>query len=588
MAQDPIHSRRDFLKGLTVSALAAATGISLSACDDDDNNDNASGNGEQTAPTIDYTAGVASGDPLTDRVILWTRTLPADLDTVSEVTGTWEMAADEAFSQIVSQGDFQTSAARDFTVKVDAAGLSAGQTYYYRFKVGAQTSPVGRTKTLPTGNISQAKFALFSCSNYPAGYFHVYQLAAQDDYDAVLHVGDYIYEYGVGEYASQDAEALGRVVDPPTELFSLDDYRRRYAQYRSDPDLQALHAKVPWIVVWDDHEVANNAYATGAENHDPSEGDFASRRADAVQAYYEWLPIRQQEADNPLQIYRRFAYGDLLTLHMLDTRLIARDEQLALTDPDFASKVIAPDRQLLGEAQMNWLVTGMQSSTATWEVLGQQVIMGRVVIPQSILANALNADGTPNAEGFNAALTAYMTALQTPEAARSAEQQALLDPTQNPLVPYNPDAWDGYFAARETILNAAAQQAKNLVVLSGDSHNSWGLNLATYGSDGTDGVPAGVEFAGTSVSSPGFEGPESFALSATDAAQLAAALTQIVPGLEYANLYHRGFVKVTFTQEHAEAEYIHVDTVKASSYQAPDELAKTLRVQVNSNVLSTA
>mgnify|MGYP006272221931 CR=1 FL=1 len=588
MAQDPNHSRRDFLKGLTASAFAAATGIALSACDDDDNEDNGSPTADQASPAITYTSGVASGDPLNDRVILWTRTLPAAVETVTEVTGRWEIAADEAFAQVISQGDFQTSAAQDFTVKVDATGLSAGNTYYYRFQVGTQTSPVGRTKTLPTGNISQAKFALFSCSNYPAGYFHVYQLAAQDDYDAVLHVGDYIYEYGAGGYASQDAEALGRVVEPPTELFSLADYRRRYAQYRSDPDLQALHAKVPWIVVWDDHEVANNAYVTGAENHDPSEGDFASRRAAAVQAYHEWLPIRAPDAANLLQIYRRFAYGDLLTLHMLDTRLLGRDQQLSLTDPDFASKVADPDRQLLGEAQMDWLLTGLQTSTATWEVLGQQVIMGRVVIPQSILAAALNADGTPNPEGFDAALSAYLTALQTPAAARSEQQQALVNPNQNPLAPYNPDAWDGYFAARETILNAAAQQAKNLVVLSGDSHNSWGLNLATYGSDGTDGVPAGVEFAGTSVSSPGFEGPESFALNTAEAAQLAAALTQIVPGLEYANLYHRGFVKVTFTQEHADAEYIHVDTVKASSYQAPDELAKTLRVPVNSNVLSTA
>ena len=581
MSTNDGQSRRDFLKQVSVGAFAAATGIPLAGCDDD-----SGGDMEETAPQVAFDTGVASGDPLADRVILWTRPVPADPEAVNQVRVRWEIATDEAFDEVVNSDRVETTAERDYTVKVDADGLSPGQIYYYRFRVGDQVSPTGRTKTLPIGNIRQARFALFSCSNYPAGFFHAYHQAAQDDFDAVIHVGDYIYEYPVDGFASQDAERLGRVSEPPTELFSVQDYRTRYAQYRSDPDLQRMHADFPWIVVWDDHEVANDTYENGAENHNDGEGDFKERRQMAIQAYHEWLPIRTPNPENRLEIFRRFEFGDLLTLHMLDTRQLARDEQLALDDPEFASKVADRNRQLLGESQMGWLQEGLQNSAATWQVIGQQVIMGRLVLPQSILAASFDENGAPDAVGFNTALTEYLTSLQTPPEMRTPQQQALLDPEQNPLVPFNPDAWDGYVAAREQVLGTAVQAGQNLVVLSGDSHNSWALNLRTFGTDGTDGVSAGVEFAGTSVSSPGLEGPSAFGLDATGAAELAGALTQLVPELAYVNVFNRGFVAVTFTQEQAEAEYIHGDTVKQAEFEAPEALRKRMRVQVNTNQLT--
>lgn len=312
-----------------------------------------------------FTHGVASGDPLADRVILWTRVLPAEGTSTSV---TWEVANDNAFTTIISRGTSTTDASCDYTVKVDAGGSQAGATYFYRFKVGATLSPVGRTRTLPTGTVNEIKLAVFSCANYPAGYFHAYAEATKrDDLFAAVHLGDYIYEYGAGadQYASVDAAKLGRVSVPANELLKLDDYRQRYAQYRSDKDLQALHAKLPFICIWDDHEIANDTWKEGAENHTPAnEGDFALRRAAAVKAWREWLPVR--EDSNPLRIYRSFQFGNLLSLHMLETRNLARDKPLDYADfmdattgtfdaTRFAAAMADPTRQLLGTEQTAWL-----------------------------------------------------------------------------------------------------------------------------------------------------------------------------------------------------------------------------------------
>lgn len=546
-------ARRQFIRDLGLATLVLGSGAGLSGCVGSDSD------GDSTKAS--FVHGVASGDPLADRVILWTR--------VSDITRTvdvaWEVSTDDRFSTVVASGTANAAEAGDFTVKVDATGLAAGQSYYFRFKCGSVTSPVGRTRTLPAGDVSQVRLAVFSCSNYPAGYFHAYaDVAARDDIDAVVHLGDYIYEYERGGYASADAEALGRLVEPAGELLTLDDYRRRHAQYRTDPDLLALHARAPFIVVWDDHEVANDTWKEGAENHDPAtEGAFTERRAAAIRAFNEWLPVRTADAANPERIYRSFDFGSLVSLHMLDTRIIGRDRQLAYADfmnPDgsldttaFGAAMADPARQLLGTEQSAWLQGQLAASPALWQVLGQQVVMGRMWLPAPIATQAI---------GFGA-YAALAAQAQTAPETLTAEQLAMLS---QPSIPYNLDAWDGYAVARETVLGMARAYDKNLVVLSGDTHNAWANDLQD-----SDGNQVGVEFATTSVSSPGLE-----EYITDDPAVVAAGVVQIVEPLKYANTSERGYMLVTATATACEAEWHFVSSVKTPGFTS--RLEKTLGV----------
>jgi alkaline phosphatase D len=357
-------ARRQFVRSITVGALAVSA-AGLTGCGSDSD-----------AIPVSFLHGVASGDPLSDRVILWTRLTVAS--TTAEIPVEWELSGEATFDSIVAKGVAATGSDRDFTVKVDATGLTPGTQYFYRFRAYSDLSPVGKTRTLPGAGVAQVKLAVFSCSNYPAGYFNAYAEAAKrSDFDAALHLGDYIDEYAATGYASANAAALGRVSLPATEIISLADYRVRYAQYRTDPDLQALHAAAPMIAVWDDHEIANDTYITGAENHQPAtEGDFAVRKAAALQAYHEWMPTRVAQADT---IYRSFDFGNLLSLHMLDTRIVGREKQLDYANffkttgfdgSGFTAAVGSPTRQLLGSAQVSWLQQKMTTSTATWQVLG--------------------------------------------------------------------------------------------------------------------------------------------------------------------------------------------------------------------------
>lgn len=558
-------SRRRFIRQLTAGTVAASGLGSLAGCgggsDDDD----------RVAVRFDH--GVASGDPETTRVIVWTRATPSK-DTALSIG--WEVATDAGFLHIVQAGTFATDASRDFTVKVDVAGLTAGSTYYYRFRHGDDTqavvSPAGRTRTLPSGSIARVKLAVFSCANYPAGYFNAYAEAALiGDLDATVHLGDYIYEHARGGYADSAAASLGRESQPATEIVRLTDYRTRHAQYRTDPDLQALHAVAPMIAVWDDHEVANDTWREGAENHQPAqEGDFVSRRAAAIQAYHEWMPTRLPDAANPLRIYRSFDFGGLVSLHMLDTRLIGRDAQLSLQGylrsdgsfdgTSFTADVGAPSRQLLGTAQTQWLQQRLQASTATWQVLGQQVLMGRMQVPAPILFNLLSG----GAQGVS--LTAYAALVhkaQTAPGTLTPQEQAVL--AQSAL-PYNLDAWDGYAAARETVLGMARTLDKNLVVLAGDTHNAWASDLATLNGD-----RAGVEFATASVSSPGFEAY----LTDVDPAEVAGALQQLIGPLQWADTHRRGFMVVTATANECRADWHFVSTVRSRTYTV--EVAQSLR-----------
>ncbi|MFZ6675778.1 alkaline phosphatase D family protein [Undibacterium sp. Xuan67W] len=557
------NSRRQFIRDFTFSTVAVSSALSLAAC----------GGGNGNNLTVNFLHGVASGDPQSDKVIIWTRLTPSasqDLDV------TWEMASDNQFTRIVKSGSFTTNAARDFTVKVDVTGLSASTVYFYRFTYGTARSATGRTKTLPTGSVSQVKLAVFTCSNYPAGYFNVYaEVAKLNDIDAAIHLGDYIYEYQRDGYASQDAASLNRLVDPKNEIITLTDYRSRYAQYRTDGDLQAMHAALPLIAIWDDHEFANDAWIGGAENHDPAtEGPFSARRAAALQAYNEWMPIRLPDPTKNDRIYRSFDFGNLVSLHMLDTRLIGREQQLSYTNyisasgafdaVKFTTDISNPTRQLMGAEQTSWLQSQLGKSAATWQILGQQVLMARMNIPAPLVLQAINFSD------YTALLVKAQTA---PATLTAAEKQILAQPS----IPYNLDAWDGYAAARETVFATAKALDKNLIALAGDTHNTWASDLADL-----SGNAVGVEFGVTSVTSPGFE--EIFPKE--DPAKVAGGLEQIIGPLVYAETKNRGFMIVTATPTEARAEWRYVSTVKSKTYTVvPGKTLKTLPGAANRKLL---
>ncbi|WP_411992973.1 alkaline phosphatase D family protein [Agarivorans sp. DSG3-1] len=560
-------SRRDFLIMSAKGAGAAVVSYGLMGC----------GSAIEPEIPVEFTHGVASGDPLADAVILWTRVTPARTGNIKVA---WEIATDIDFANIISNGNTTTNASRDYTVKVDAIGLEAGQHYYYRFISAGTLSAIGKTKTLVQGSPASVKLAVMSCSNYPAGYFNVYDLATQhEDIDAVLHLGDYIYEYPRGGYASEQAEQLNRQVLPEGELFSLDDYRTRYAQYHGDSSLQKLHAMVPFITVWDDHEVANDTWRDGAENHQAGEGDFEQRKNDALQAYFEWLPIRPWSEGNHQEIYRSFKFGDLVDLHMLDTRVIARDKQLniadyvdsstdSFNDTAFHADQNDPNRSMLGAEQLQWLQDSVSNTSGRWQVLGQQVLMGEMYLPGAVALNLMSiqqyaelgalAQLAGRAQAADPTLTAdelsYLAANQdklTPE---------VIAQLQLPNVPYNLDAWDGYANEREILLQSFKAQGKNLVVLAGDTHNAWASELAEK-----SGQVVGVEFATSSVSSPGLE--YYLGIDATAAPAAEAGIVSLIDGLKYMNILNRGFLTVTFTQQSAKADWYFVDTILSTNYQ---------------------
>ncbi|WP_350997531.1 alkaline phosphatase D family protein [Shewanella sp. TB7-MNA-CIBAN-0143] len=554
-------TRRDFLAMSAKGAGAVVVSYGLMGCSSDDD-DVVSGQ---------FLQGVASGDPAADAVILWTRVTP---DVEGDITVSWEVATDSNFSQVVTNGQTVTNKNRDYTVKVDAVELEAGQQYYYRFKAGETVSEIGQTRTLPEGSVASVKLAVMSCANFPAGYFNVYEMAAQqNDLDAVVHLGDYLYEYARGEYASEHAVELGREVLPAGELFLLDDYRTRYSQYRSDASLQKLHAKVPFITVWDDHEVANDTWKDGAENHNDGEGDFDQRKQAALQAYFEWLPIRPWSEGNHEEIYRSFNYGNLVDLHMLDTRVLARDKQLeysqyidattgAFNSSTFLADVTDTDRTLLGQTQLLWLQQTLLQSTAKWQVLGQQVLMGKMLMPAAIATQQMSipqfaelaglAQLAGRAQASDPTLTAEELAyLQANQAKLTPEVIALL---QLPAIPYNLDAWDGYAYEREVILATAKSLQHNLVVIAGDTHNAWASDLTDSGGD-----IVGIEFATSSVSSPGLE----YYLGLSDAEMPAteAAIVGLIADLKYANLKDRGYLLLTFTENEVRSDWQYVDTI---------------------------
>jgi alkaline phosphatase D len=481
--------------------------------------------------------GVASGDPLKDRVILWTRITPKHNVSVPVECA---VATDPNMRRVVARYRGTTGSERDFTVKFDAYGLKPDQTYYYQFIAMREASPIGRTRTLPQ-RTDRVRFALASCSNWPAGFFAAYgHLAKKHDIDAVLHVGDYIYEYANEQYGN--GTPLGRVPAPNKEIVSLNDYRTRYAQYRTDVHLQAAHRQHPWIVVWDDHEIANDAWSGGAENHNPGEGDWQARKRSATRAWYEWLPVRDPQRfwDAPGRIYRSFQFGDLVTLDMLDTRNAGREQQIpGLIDlntlnlvplegtPEqvFAeiSRRVAgynnPERQLLGKEQEKWLAQQLlepSSRRTKWHVLGQQVMMGQLSVS-------------------NAALPGIR-------------------------LPLNTDQWDGYAGARERLLQfIQANGIKNVIVLTGDIHSSWANDIARnpYAAGYNPSKDSlAVEFVCPGISSPFFTDPNPQIVKGFECVARATN-----PHTRFVDLEKNGYVVIDIDRTRARSEWYHLDNV---------------------------
>ncbi len=563
----PANSRREFIVRIGSMSALLATGAALSAC---------GGSSDPAATPVTFNYGVASGDPLADSVILWTHAKPETGSDAVELT--YEVSSTVDFASVVASGKVIASEASGYTAKADAKGLAAGKEYFYRFKAAGGTSAVGRTRTLPAAPAAEVKLAVMSCANYPAGFFNVYAEASKSDAQFAVHLGDYIYEYDAKGYASETAAALGRTSDPLNEILSLSDYRKRHAQYKSDADLKVFHGRMPMIVVWDDHEITNDTYKDGAENHtDATEGSFAARRAVAIQAYHEWMPIRTG-ADKS-KIYRSFDFGGLVALHMLDTRVIGRDKQIGFgdllnpaTQAAATATLASPARQLMGSEQVAWLQGQLTASKATWQVLGQQVLMARMEFPLSVLS-ALNPTDTSAAAVAKAqvAITSYLTAKTKQKAgtALTPAEAALLDTTLNPKLGYNLDAWDGYPAAREILLSTVAQLGKKLVVLAGDTHNAWHTHLTLR-----SGTKVGEEFGTSSVSSPGIE---SF-LSALPPAQIKGIFEGVVDDLKWMDPSRRGFLKMTFTATQAKGEWVFIDKIDSRSYSVVPAVAAETRV----------
>ena len=600
MKHSPELSRRRFLQSAVTTAGVASVPVALTGCfgddDDDKNNTPDPDTGGETPvvvePTnVEFGYGVASGDPLADAVIIWTRATPVDT-TETKAVVSYTVSRTETMDDVVADGVFETDASKDFTVKIDVTGLTADTEYFYQFGGSNDVvTSVGKTRTLPVGSVDKVTMAVCSCSNFPSGLFNAYNEIANSDADVVLHLGDYIYEYGSNTYPSQDAE--GREPEPNEEILTLEQYRARYAQYRTDANLQKAHANKPFICVWDDHELANDTYNGGAENHGEDgkdEGSFEDRAAAAFQAYHEWLPIRTGEDRS--RIYRRFDFGELVRLHMLDTRIIARSKQLDYADyltpagidtAAFTTDLSDVTRTLLGAEQHGWMSEGMRTSAATWDVLGQQVLVGRMNVPAELLLSLAALTSATTLEELQAAQLAVGQALTE---LAGIKERMLTDETSvtdlekarvNTVAPYNLDAWDGYFVARELLINAAVVYDRNLVVLAGDTHNAWASNLYSADSTGTiqRDKAVGVEFATHSISSPGLEEYAGFGTDAVAQAAFEGAIQLLVDDLQYLNAANRGFMKVTFTPDDATAEWVYVDTIQSSTYTA--SVGKTLR-----------
>ena len=463
--------------------------------------------------------GVASGDPLADAVILWTRITPPNNMPI-EVN--WEVSQSNKFDEITLSGSVTTDSTSDFTVKVDAKGLSPNTKYFYRFTAMDEQSVIGETKTINNTNEGDLKLGVVSCSNYEWGYFSAYKHLSEKELDAVLHLGDYFYEYAPGTYGDT---TIGRFNIPPREILSLEDYRTRYALYRTDKDLQAAHQKHPFIAIWDDHEITNNAYISGAQNHQEDEGSYDDRKNIAAQAYYEWLPIRENASK---EIYRSFSFGELADLIMLDERLAGRTKQADSVDQ------VDESYSMLGAKQLTWFKDKLSSGSTTWKIIGNQVIFSPLDISKL-----------------------------------------------RPDSPANLDAWDGYAVERDDIVDHLVEnEIDDVVFLTGDTHTSWAFDIPkSLDSYNASGESAAVEFGTTSITSANWnEGrPDEEVLGAE----------QLVLGsndhLKFINARDHGYLVLTVSSSTVKADWYYVDDIKTKN--SPEKLMKSISVKQGANKL---
>ncbi len=444
--------------------------------------------------------GVASGDPLPDRIILWTRITTQN---ASETVG-WEISTDVSFSTIVNSGSVTTDATKDFTVKVDATGLQPNTWYYYRFSGQGKHSLVGRTKTAPVSGVENLRFAVVSCSQLPNGYFHAYRdIINKNEVDAVLHLGDYLYEYKDDSSIPGDTT---RRTEPYAEIITLADYRMRHSQYKLDADLREVHRQFPFVTVWDSHETANDTWSGGAGNHtEGAEGTWQNRKTYSRKAYFEWMPIRETAPGNDTIIHRTLHYGNLADLIMIDTRVEGRDEQIpgqliSLTNPTLQDTT----RTILGVSQRNWLNNQLNTSTAKWKIIGNQVMVAPLIVFGSSIAN--------------------------------------------------PDQWDGYPHDRQVVFdNILNNNVNNVVFLTGDIHTSWSNDLpydrSTYNSSTGAGSVA-VEFIATSVTS----GSGSFPVSSS-------VVQNMNPHIKYVDFVKRGYLLLDLNQNRTQGDHIYVSDI---------------------------
>lgn len=525
------------------------------------------GAGNETSPTqaaalsLLFRHGVASGDPDATSLIIWTR-ITTDLP---DLEVTWRVAADADFKTVVASGTAATGSERDWTVKALVTGLQPGQVYHYQFDAQGEVSPAGRTRTLPVSGPNKLGIALTSCSNYPFGFFNAYGAIANDDeIDFVLHTGDYIYEYGGASGWGEDtATIIGRPHDPPHEIVTLQDYRTRHAQYKTDQGSRAMHAAHPLLCCWDDHESANNPWADGAQNHQPdTEGLWETRRAASVQAYYEWMPIREPEAGKSrLDFWRTYVFGDLATLVTLETRHTARGQQVdyeawrpKLQTPEdyevFRTSVIGdPARAMLSpgmETDLKAALASSRKSNQPWRLIGNASPIARILVPDLVGAGVLSAPD-------DKALDAH-------------KRMAWLGAHN---LPFYTDTWDGYPAARERFYDLCKSvDAQDLIVLTGDSHSFWLNQLADEA-----GNPMGVELGTAGITSPGDFVESGF--STEDAAALDTAFTDLLDEVLWTDNLHQGYVRLVLQGDRARADFVAVRTVLQ-----PDMNTETIRTVV--------
>ena len=510
---------------------------------------------------VNFIHGVASGDPLPDSVIIWTRVTPVAAYPGEAVPISYGVFEDAEQTMPVKYGQGYATVERDYTVKVSVEGLQPDKEYWFRFiaKVtsGDVGSPVGRTKTTAASGDNPVRFAVISCSNYPFGRFHVYrEIAKTAALDAVIHLGDYIYEYGIDGYGGSVGQEIDRNHEPPMEIVTLDDYRTRHAQYKTDPDLQAAHAAAPWITTWDDHESTNNSYRSGAENHNPEagEGNWSDRKQAAVQAYLEWMPVRDPEVGMAREaLYRRFEFGDVASVMCLETRLTGRSDEISwfaelgnlepaeipLAAARTMIRVQDSQRTMLGQVQEMWLDDQFAASTESgksWQVLANQIVMARVRPPN-----------------FERNLS------DEQKAAQDVGYIQQLIPFSQLGLPWNLDAWDGFPAARDRLYASAKSHGARLVTLTGDTHTAWANTLLD-----ADDEQRGVEFGCTAVTSPGF------GTYMKDVPDIGQQFADANPEVDFYDPNDNGWTLVTLSKDEARADYKKVSDVTAEDYTASD------------------